>query len=120
MFLRNKFITNSSSSSFIAWGFVFRGDNDPSKTFEYRGEFFETFDRIPGVEASSEWDVTDTTVIYVTESHRNVDEDYCVISLPPDLDRHEDWYTVLKEAADQTGIPLKGAYPGWFLMFHAS
>jgi hypothetical protein len=116
MFYRSKFVTNSSSTSFIAWGYVIPeelcskyGDDDFLDILCAGG---------PGVEGCTDED--DHVMIYARESYLDTDDAYKTVGLGVDDEADEKWGEQLRAFAEKLGATLGNLAPGWFFTHHAS
>jgi|WetSurMetagenome_2_1015567.scaffolds.fasta_scaffold314442_2 hypothetical protein len=123
MYKRNAFITNSSSTSFIAYGISLptRYPVDP-ETEQYLqnkyddkmdwGEYYEEKTGLGWRDMQVEFNSachTEDAVMYVKKSHHDIDYGYN--SFPSIAVRHE-WNIVIRDACKALGINY--CEPGWF------
>jgi hypothetical protein len=117
MFCRAKFVTNSSSTSFVAWGYVL-----PEELFSKRGDddFFDILYEEGGEEVGGTRDDNGQIIIYSRATHIDAD-DYGTVSFDsPVGENYERWEENLRAFAKMLGADLANLKPGWFFTKYSS
>jgi hypothetical protein len=116
MYYRNKFVTNSSSTSFVAWGYVL-----PEELFSKAGDddFLDMVcEGAPGVEATTDED--GHVLIWASGSYIDGDAYQTVSFRSEPTGDTKKWEEEMKALALKLGADLGNLIPGWFFTHHAS
>lgn len=117
MFQRKSFITNSSSTSFIAYGIKLPSyqapkDDEDGDSLSWEEYYIECggprWNDNPPVELYSNYDA-DEAVMYVKASEQDIEWGYNPLKAPV---KGDDWDDKIREACELMGI--NASEPGWF------
>jgi hypothetical protein len=126
MFLRTKFVTNSSSTSFIFYGIEFRTKDVERESFSGGESLQDLAYRLDCDKESTAglhhcWEV-ERAMVYAKESYIGLDESG-VEALPVQIllklfsrDKNKEWNQAIKELCDNQGLPYHT--PSWQIAIH--
>jgi hypothetical protein len=110
MLIRQKFVTNSSSVSFIAWGLIVPVDEEKEKEFSFL-EAYRGNDH-----AAVRKDGVGHYLIYAKMSI--IDTEDCNVTLFLDdsiaFEKIKEWSIEVKKFAAELGLDIENKRPGWF------
>ena len=117
MFYRAKFVTNSSSTSFVAWGYIV--PEELCSKLEDDDFYDNLYGGGPNVDGTP--DDYGHILIYSRQSRINADGSVTIGLGEDDLDQSEEkWGEELRSFAGVMGITLANLAPGWFFTRYLS
>ena len=115
MYYRSKFITNSSTTSFVAWGIVVPMDRLKEKPDAFYDKLYDGDEIVDGCSDD------DNYLVYIRETEQDLDDYYgtiCINTFGNSV--KPEWAEVLREQCKNLGLNIEGLSPGWFFTHHAS
>src|SRR5512139_682684 len=111
MFIRQKFVTNSSSTSFIAWGLIVPVDENKEKEIDFLEAYRGSAD------AAARRDGLGHYLIYAKMSIIDTEEYNTTVALDSQLTGGKiigNWTTVVQTFATELGLDIENIKPSWF------
>lgn len=116
-YYRSKFVTNSITTSFIAWGIVVPTDR---LVGDKSDDFYDRLYDGNGLVSGSA-DGSDNYLVFIDESNEDLDDYYGTMPIDGFGGSVEPgWRQAIKEQCENLGLNTEGLTPGWFFTRYPS